>query len=491
MISESSDFTTAFIGTPDAITHNYRIASSFKLFNNLKPNKTYYIKIRSEKTTGFDNSAYSSVVSATTLKRKTIPPTGLTANNETKNSVYLSWNLISSLGTTIYNYNNQNSYYPHGYEAQYSTSLSFSNASIVPLVTSHPLSPAVTLSGLVSNQEYYIRIRSKAGGDFETSDWSNSVQFQTLVDPLANVQPGYASGGSYGTITLDYESTNFVSFQVGWSAGTHISIQWGDGQIEHKILSKNSTITHDYSSVGDKTVIITGVIANSIKFYTNHWDRDLQSKADVARTKLRHAKLEGFALQNCSSMFSGCSGLRTVDLTNFNSHTVLGSYSNMFRECTALTTINGLTSLLQRGVSGDSISTASMFYSCRSLQSVNVSGWQLRTTSYWGTSLSGMFSECHNLHTITGLSTWNTVDVRYLPYMFKNCYRISDLTGLNNWNVQKVESVQYMFYRAGMLTSLSANLSSWQLALNLMSARDKVFFAEGIGGNQFTGPTLY
>ncbi|WP_322353991.1 BspA family leucine-rich repeat surface protein [Paratractidigestivibacter sp.] len=71
-------------------------------------------------------------------------------------------------------------------------------------------------------------------------------------------------------------------------------------------------------------------------------------------------------------------------------------------------------------------SLQSMFYSCSSLQSIDMSGWD--TTGWAVTSLQSMFYSCSSLQSID-MSGWDTTGwaVTSLQYMFSNCYSLQAL----------------------------------------------------------------
>ena len=68
-------------------------------------------------------------------------------------------------------------------------------------------------------------------------------------------------------------------------------------------------------------------------------------------------------------MFEGCSKLTSLDLSNFNTSNVTGTFSNEFER---------------------------MFYGCTSLETLDLSGWNLDKIK----TMSNMFKGCSNLKTI-------------------------------------------------------------------------------------------
>ncbi len=124
-----------------------------------------------------------------------------------------------------------------------------------------------------------------------------------------------------------------------------------------------------------------------------------------------------------TSMFSGCSSLKELDLSMFN-------------------TVN-VTEM------------ASMFNECKSLVSLDISNLKTSRVTY----MSYMFNNCENLLNIN-LSSFNTANVKYMSYMFSNCSKIKilDLTSFNTINVINME---YLFSGMSNLNTIyvSSNYS--------------------------------
>ena len=123
------------------------------------------------------------------------------------------------------------------------------------------------------------------------------------------------------------------------------------------------------------------------------------------------------------SMFSGCSGLYTLDLTDLK--TPNASYLNR------------------------------MFEGCSNLRKLNVSSFSTK----WVTTTSYMFSGCTNLTELTGFNTWDTPNLKNMSCMFENC---SSLTSINLWklNTQQVTNMSFVFYNCSSLTYLSHNFDT-------------------------------
>ena len=123
----------------------------------------------------------------------------------------------------------------------------------------------------------------------------------------------------------------------------------------------------------------------------------------------------------------------------------------------------------------------SMFYNCRSLTYMDVSGWNTENV----TDMSWMFAECsltsldlssfntsnvtcigsmfNNCSSLTSLdlSSWNTSNVTFMSEVFKGCSSLTSLN-LSGWDVSKVTTMYLMFYNCDNLISL--DLSGWNIS---------------------------
>ena len=146
-------------------------------------------------------------------------------------------------------------------------------------------------------------------------------------------------------------------------------------------------------------------------------------------------------------MFSGCSGLTSLDVSNFNTSSVTGM-THMFNEC------SGLTSLDVSGFDTSSVTDmSSMFGSCSSVTSLDVSGFDTSRV----TDMSFMFSGCSGL-TSLDVSKWNTSSVTDMRSMFYYCSSLTSLD-VSKWNTSSVTDMRSMFYYCSNLTSL--DVSNW------------------------------
>ena len=124
-----------------------------------------------------------------------------------------------------------------------------------------------------------------------------------------------------------------------------------------------------------------------------------------------------------SSMFQGCTYLKSLDLSGFNTANVT-NMSSMFQECSYLNTLN-LSGLNTTKVTNMS----SMFQGCFSLKSLDLSSFNTANV----TDMSNMFNGCSALTTIYCNDTW-TCDVS--TDMFKGC---TSLKGAVPYNENKTD----------------------------------------------------
>ena len=92
-----------------------------------------------------------------------------------------------------------------------------------------------------------------------------------------------------------------------------------------------------------------------------------------------------------SSMFSGCSSLESLDLSGWNIEPVT-DMSSMFSGCNSLKNLD-----MHGWNTGYVTNMSSMFSGCSSLESLDLSGWNPCNV----TNMSSMFSGCSALHTLT------------------------------------------------------------------------------------------
>ncbi len=164
---------------------------------------------------------------------------------------------------------------------------------------------------------------------------------------------------------------------------------------------------------------------------------------------------------NMSFMFSGCSSLTSLDVSDINTFNVT-NMSFMFDGCSSLTSLD-LSSFDTSNVTN----MKSVFYGCGSLTSLDVSNFNTSNV----TNMSFMFDGCSSL-TSLDVSHFNTSNVANMMQMFASCRCLTSLD-LSSFNTSNVTNMGSMFASCNSLTSLdltSFNISNGA-SLGCMFAR--------------------
>ena len=150
---------------------------------------------------------------------------------------------------------------------------------------------------------------------------------------------------------------------------------------------------------------------------------------------------------NMHFMFYNCRSLTSLDLSGFNT-TNVSDMSFMFTGCSVLTSLD---------VSGFNTANVTdmgfMFSGCSGLRSLDLSGFNTENV----TQMYYMFSNCSSL-TSLDLSSFNTPKVEEVVNMFSNC---SNLRGIDisHFDISSITSLNLMF--AGCSSLRSLDLSSF------------------------------
>ncbi len=143
-----------------------------------------------------------------------------------------------------------------------------------------------------------------------------------------------------------------------------------------------------------------------------------------------------------SEMFSGCSKLTTLDLSRFDTGNVT-NMNSMFSGCSKLTTLD-LTSF----DTGNVNSMSWMFYGCSELTNPILSSFDTKKVN----NMHDMFAYCENL-TALDLSHFNTSAVEDMGSMFTGCKNLNTLN-ISSFNTGKVKNMSYMFRDCKNLNTL-------------------------------------
>ena len=115
--------------------------------------------------------------------------------------------------------------------------------------------------------------------------------------------------------------------------------------------------------------------------------------------------------------------------------------------CEKLNQVEGIKNLNTKEVTD----MADMFYECRDLSSLDVSGFNTGKV----TDMSGMFYECISLK-LLDVAKFNTANVKSMSNMFYRCNNL-DLLDVSDFNTANVTNMQGMFYSCPALTTIYAS----------------------------------
>ena len=138
------------------------------------------------------------------------------------------------------------------------------------------------------------------------------------------------------------------------------------------------------------------------------------------------------------SMFYGCNGLTSLNISNFDTSKAENMYF-MFGGCKNLSTID-----LSNFDTGNVTNMSCMFSSCSGLMSLDLSGFNTSNV----TNMSGMFGHCTGLASLD-LSNFNTNKVTDMSTMFRFCRSLTILD-LRHFDTSNVTNMYWMFYYSNM-----------------------------------------
>jgi len=153
-------------------------------------------------------------------------------------------------------------------------------------------------------------------------------------------------------------------------------------------------------------------------------------------------------LTSCAKMFSGCSNIIEIDLSQLNGNNVR-SFNNMFENCFSLTSIN--ISNLNTSASDD---MSYMFHNCSKIKSLDLSSFDTHLV----TKMDYMFSGCESLEYLN-ISSFNTPKLINIIRMFHNCKLLNSLD-LSNFDTSLVANMSMIFENCENLIHLDIKFNT-------------------------------
>ena len=225
------------------------------------------------------------------------------------------------------------------------------------------------------------------------------------------------------------------------ASGTYDGLSWN--------LDSNGTLT------------LSGTLANTEVRSDTVWPW----RSSTNRSSVKHIVFSsGTTLQgSLAYMFQDCTNLIDVDFSGVDTSNVW-TFRDMFRGCSHLTTIDGLSGLGTNTLR----QTANMFYGCSALESVTLFNWdttfltesdtpddeEVLTPTARHATAENMFRDCSSLTSIT-FGTFKTNRVVSFSSMFRGCSSLTSLTLPREMNTELAFGFAQMFYGCSSLESLT------------------------------------
>lgn len=148
-------------------------------------------------------------------------------------------------------------------------------------------------------------------------------------------------------------------------------------------------------------------------------------------------------IQRMRDMFSQCTSLTSLDLSNFNTSNVTDMAST-FYNCRALTSLN-----LNNFDTSKVVNMIGMFTGCQKIANIDVSSFDTSNV----TGMSSMFNNMYALETIN-LSNFNTDKVRNMDSMFQNDTKLQEIN-LSNFTGTSLTTARNMFSGCSSLQNIN------------------------------------
>ena len=224
--------------------------------------------------------------------------------------------------------------------------------------------------------------------------------------------------------------------------------------INEKSISLNPVWAGTYYTPNNAVtkVVFDASFKDFLSLTTNSWFSDLKALTTIEGLQ----NLNTSAVTDMRNMFSGCSGLTSLNLSNFNTSTVT-DMSLMFFGCSGLKELN-----VSNFNTSKVTDMSDMFSRCSGLKELNVSSFNTSAV----TEMGDMFSGCSGLKELN-VSNFNTSAVESMWGMFSGCSGLTSLN-LSNFNTSAVESMWGMFSGcSGLKTILNPNIWRCEQSQNM------------------------
>lgn len=198
-------------------------------------------------------------------------------------------------------------------------------------------------------------------------------------------------------------------------------------------------IADEYAGEGNfpawRSAAITKVVFdNSFSSFTPkstaRWFHSLSGLTEIENIQ----NLKTNEVTSMAGMFYGCKSLGDIDLSGFNTSNVTNLYC-MFYECAKLENLD-LSSFDTHNVT----TLTAMFYGCSNLKTIDLSSFETKNV----VEMDYMFFQCHSLKTVYASGRWNTDKITMATgdMMFWDC---SSLEGQFGTKCDGIKLVSYLY----------------------------------------------
>ena len=171
---------------------------------------------------------------------------------------------------------------------------------------------------------------------------------------------------------------------------------------------------------------------------------------DVANWDTSNVTDTSYFLNNCVVM-------ETLDVSGWDTSKVTITEA-MFQYCRLLEKITGI----ENFKTGNVETMGWMFYDCKSLKSLDLSGWDTSKVTAMNSMFSSNISNAGDMAlSYLNISTWDTGNVTKMNHMFNGCAQLKELD-LSKWDMSKVRTTSHMF--ADCFNIQSIDFTGWNTA---------------------------
>ena len=155
----------------------------------------------------------------------------------------------------------------------------------------------------------------------------------------------------------------------------------------------------------------------------------------------------GNKIHDMSYAFNRCEKLASINLGYISTNNVT-NMCGLFNGCISLTKIP---SVIKNSKIENVEDISIMFQDCTGLESVELSNFNTTKVK----DMDGVFSGCSKLKKKVNLKNWSTANVQGMIGMFKNCTALTEVTLPGKMNLGKVKNASGMFYGCENLKTIN------------------------------------